>query len=84
MIPKPGRVKDRKFLDSIQGKPCVICGRPGEPHHPKTKGSGGSDLDAKPLCHIHHRQFHGWGRFTFCEKYGLDWFVRPEENIGRG
>ena len=79
MIPKPSRIRDPKLLASMRGQPCAVCGRPGEPHHLTSRGAGGSDTaeNVKPLCHACHMSFHAMGRYSFCEKHGLDWFVRP-------
>lgn len=75
-LEKPRRVRDRRFLDSLQGQPCVICGKPGEPAHLKSRAAGGDDTkeNVKSLCHPHHAEFHQMGRYSFCEKYHLDWF----------
>ena len=65
--------------------PCCICARPGNPnptesyalygsvpHHDPSRGAGGTDKDAVPLCHEHHDEFHTVGRKTFRERYGVD------------
>lgn len=51
---------------------CAICGgRPADPHHINTRGSGGPDesWNIMRLCRLHHRQFHDWGWHKFCLTY---------------
>jgi hypothetical protein len=71
LIPKPRRIKDSQLLTEVRGSPCCICGRPADPAHIKSRGSGGNDVPENivPLCRVHHTLQHalGWKRFT--EKY---------------
>ena len=67
------------LLSYIRTLPCTVCHRYGcEPHHVKTRGSGGKDWNPDgsgnlvPLCPGHHREIHTIGRLTFAEKYKLD------------
>ena len=62
------------YLKHIRNQSCAVCGvLEVDPHHVKTRGSGGSDLDAIPLCRHHHQEFHHIGVDTFQEKYQLDY-----------
>ncbi len=67
------RIVDLKLLKYISEKPCLVCGRlgPSDPHHVKSKGSGGSDIRTNviPLCRKHHTEIHATGINRFCEKY---------------
>ena len=74
LLPKPGRIRNKKLLDEITNKGfCCISGesRP-DPAHIKTKGSGGDDIPENlvPLARRFHTEQHtiGWRRFR--EKYG--------------
>lgn len=43
-----------------------MCGKsPVDPHHVKTRGAGGSDLLAVPLCRVHHVEVGFRGSNTF-------------------
>lgn len=50
---------------------CLLCEDVGEPHHFRTRGSGGSDesFNLMYLCRGHHSEIHRLGRSTFVEKY---------------
>lgn len=51
------RDSDPAFLDAMRQIPCLVCRKPGsEPHHIRTKGSGGDDSawNVIPLCPDHH------------------------------
>lgn len=45
-VPKTTRVVDRKAIAAERKPYCEVCGAQahGEPHHIKTKGSGGHDI----------------------------------------
>lgn len=62
-----------QYLDFVRNQACIVCGvQPVDVHHAKTKGSGGSDLTAVPLCRFHHQECHQIGRQSFQEKYQFD------------
>ena len=62
-----------QYLEYVKQQACIVCGvTPVDAHHAKTKGSGGSDLTAVPLCRYHHRECHDIGRQSFQEKYQFD------------
>lgn len=70
MIPKPKRIKDDKLLKRINDNGhCEIpgcCHYDTQPHHIKTKGSGGDDVSKNivRLCFNHHYNYAHPGRFT--------------------
>lgn len=70
---KTYRVQDTKLMDDTRWMPCVITGAPGpnDPHHVKSKKSGGPELpwNLCPLKHELHREFHNIGINTFANKY---------------
>ena len=60
-VPKHHILRSEKYLEFIRSKPCLICGRPAEPHHERRHSDGGmgltpSDIYAVPLCREHHGQ----------------------------
>ncbi len=65
-IPKPTRFKSRESIESYKAAYpfCAVCGKPcgtSDPHHLKSKGSGGSDAPENllRLCPLlHHVQAH--------------------------
>jgi hypothetical protein len=64
-------VDGKEYLDFIRQNPCIVCGRRAEPHHMKTRGAGGSDFLAVPLCREHHTEI-GHGTLNFLVKYKID------------
>jgi hypothetical protein len=55
--------KSKKYLNFIKGRPCIFCGRPGEPHHVRIDGNHGvgikpPDYDTVPLCRDCHNGVH--------------------------
>lgn len=79
MLEKPKRVVNKKLIKDFQGRPCVVCGKPGNAHHIKSKGSSGNDTKNNLicLCFTHHREVHDTGKLTFYNKY--KWYI-PEIN----
>jgi hypothetical protein len=70
---KPARVQNTKLMDDTRWMPCAITGTPGpnDPHHVKSKKSGGPELpwNLCPLTHELHREFHNIGINSFAKKY---------------
>src|SRR5829696_4399461 len=64
---KSRRRRDKKHLEYVATKPCLVCGRaPSDAHHlryaePRALGRKVSDEFAVPLCRIHHRELHDRG-----------------------
>lgn len=75
MYSKPKRYENEAYLAFIRQQPCHICRAPGtnHPHHVETRGAGGSDLRAIPLCPLHHQEIHVVGVQTFAMKYRLEY-----------
>lgn len=69
--PKPTRDADDAYLEFLRGQTCCVyaCADPGEPHHLKTRGSGGPDYAAVPMCRRHHTEIHFIGRNAFEAKH---------------
>jgi hypothetical protein len=72
---KPVRLVDEPYLDHIRAMRCLVHGRGCsgrvDPAHLKTRGSGGSDYTAVPLCRLHHTEQEG-RTAAFNAKYGVD------------
>lgn len=68
---KPGRIKNREFLNSYHSKPCAVCGRKSDPAHIKSRGAGGDDTQegVLALCRIHHSLSHAYGWAKFCDLF---------------
>jgi hypothetical protein len=75
-LPKPKRIVDGAFLDFVRGRRCTVPGcrhsEDADPHHIITRGAGGSDYFAIPLCREHHGMIHHLGKHRFESDTGLD------------
>ncbi len=78
-VPKVRRIRDPEYLRFLRELPCAVCAHLGEiqttrteAHHMKTRGSGGGDDSAAPLCRAHHHEFHLVGRRSFAARHGID------------
>ena len=82
-LQKPKRFESEKYKEFIRNFPCCVPGcnrrsnsknskRQVDPHHSKSKGSGGSDLACVPLCDCHHSESHQIGQTTFQERREID------------
>lgn len=64
MSPKPSRKRDDDALAAVRGQPCLICARPSDPCHVRSRGAGGGDesWNLMRLCRRHHNEqhAHGW------------------------
>jgi hypothetical protein len=66
-LPKTRRRRDKRHLEYVASRPCVVCGRsPSDAHHlrfaqARALGRKVSDEFTVPLCRIHHRQVHDRG-----------------------
>ena len=81
-IEKPKREVDEDYLDFIRGMPCAVCGKfPADPHHWKTRASGGSDYWAIAMCRRCHRLIDDLGRNTFCNIYEFDPWKKIIESL---
>jgi hypothetical protein len=82
-FPKPKRVIDPTFLNRVRHSRCAVVGCCRfyiDPHHLITRGSGGSDHTAIPLCREHHAELHTIGKKRFEEECGLDlWAVNARQ-----
>lgn len=65
---KQKRIEDKKLMKELRERPCIVCEySPCDPHHIKSKGSGGPDLEWNllTLCHKHHVEIHQLGLRKF-------------------
>jgi ERF superfamily len=66
-LKKTRRRRDKRHLEYVASKPCLVCGRsPSDAHHlrfsePRALGQKVSDEFTVPLCRIHHREVHDRG-----------------------
>jgi len=73
---KKKRYQNEKYIEFIKQQPCCISGKLNvDPHHTKSKGSGGSDLMCIPLSHELHVECHTIGKKTFQAKYNINFEV---------
>lgn len=57
------RLRVSSYLNDVRGRPCLVCGLPGEVHHvtyaqPRALGKKTSDHYTVPLCHGCHMKLH--------------------------
>jgi hypothetical protein len=78
MFLKPLRVTDEDYLDHVRSLDCVSCNHSlvtqSDPHHLTTRGAGGSDYTAVPMCRLHHDEIHRGGLNKFEMLHGLDMY----------
>lgn len=77
MISKPSRETNEKYLVFIREQRCLIsnqCIGEVDAHHTKSRGSGGSDYSAVPLCRKHHTQYHTKGGVWFSKNYEIQMY----------
>lgn len=70
------------LLAEYRAKPCAVCSRrPTDPHHVRTVGAGGEDVDFNllPLCRLHHSEWHSLGAVTFLKRhFSLRWHLEQK------
>jgi hypothetical protein len=72
MFPKPKRIKDRKLLNEVKKRPCIVCGKsPTDPDHiEQASRRQDTERGVWPLCRIpHHVERHAIGIRRFAAKY---------------
>ena len=75
----PERLKkrrEREFgpqAELCRESPCLVkgCKMKSIPHHVISRGAGGLDAHAVPLCLKHHEEVHRVGRYSFMYRYGV-------------
>lgn len=71
-FPKPVRLEDLDYLRFIRRQPCLLHHVAAQAHHVISRGAGGSDYRALPLCTIHHECLHRIGRERFEAKFQVN------------
>ena len=66
MMTSPYKIRDKKYLSIVRGKPCLICKKEGEAHHvmyaePRGAGLKVGDNWVVPICHEHYMDIHHYG-----------------------
>ena len=84
--PKQKRVKDRKYLDWVDARGCVVCGKPSKAHHLCNYGRGkmgGKDHDylTFALCSKHHMAWFDTGIHFNVNMWELEHGTQPEHII---
>lgn len=71
------RETDEDHLALVREMPCLVfgCWSKADPHHVISRGAGGSDLSAVPLCREHHRELHTTGQAKFEYKHNVTLWV---------
>ena len=87
------RIKNKAAMDAVTGTNCLICFKPSDAAHIKSRGAGGDDAHDNliPLCRWHHQLQHsmGWAKFTMGWPIVLNalkdrgWEIRREFGILR-
>lgn len=65
-------VRNWSLLEAVKQKPCIVCGgRPVDPCHIKSFGSGGPDEDWNliSMCRKHHAEQHQVGFVRFLKRH---------------
>ncbi len=73
-LTKPRRVQDEGYLNFVRSSRCAVVGCHAfaiDAHHTITRGAGGSDYSAIPVCRSHHSELHHIGRARFESEYGI-------------
>lgn len=72
-IPKPSTKRDRRLMESLRGRLCVVCGKSNQTtgSHLRSKGSGGPDTEwnVVPMCFYCHREWEDGGLQCFLSKH---------------
>jgi hypothetical protein len=85
----PDRVRSRAYMASVRGKPCLVCGSPGEAHHlqraqPRALGRKTGDNYVVPVCRACHLKIHAFGdETTWWALRGVDPIEWAETNWER-
>ena len=72
MFPKQKRIVDKKLLEEISLRGCVVTGTaPCDPHHVTTVGAGGHDTEDNVigLCRRLHQMWHTKGQIYMKNNY---------------
>lgn len=90
MMKSPSRVRSPKYLKSLRGSPCLVCGYGAEAHHvtfaqPNGMAMKVGDNWCVPLCHSCHMELHRFGdEKSWWDLQGTDplkWAVRNWEKF---
>jgi hypothetical protein len=88
--PEFNRETDEFYLSLVRSAPCCVCGNRAEasdPHHLITRGAGGSDLCAIPLCRRCHAKLHKLGLKVFSdairERDGIELWAEAAAGLAR-
>jgi len=79
------RTTDEDFLEYTRQQKCAVCldRPPNDPHHLTSRGAGGSDLTAIPLCRDCHRRYHDIGHDEFQNHRSIDLWKQAHRHLRR-
>lgn len=86
LIPKTEYIRNKAYLASVRGLPCLRCGKLGEAHHlthamQRGVGLKTGDNWVVPLCHGCHMTLHHFGdEPTWWDIEGIDPMAWAKEN----
>lgn len=78
LIPKETYIRDERYLKTVRGQQCLICGNTGSAHHVSMGQRRGVGLKVGdnwtvPLCHTCHMELHHYGdERTWWDLQGID------------
>jgi hypothetical protein len=81
----PHRETDEDFLAYTRQQKCAVCldRPPNDPHHLTSRGAGGSDLTAIPMCRDCHRRYHDLGHDAFQNHRSIDLWKQAHRHLRR-
>jgi transposase-like protein len=84
-MPDPHRTTDEDYLEWVRQQKCAVClsAPPNDPHHLTSKGAGGSDRTAIPLCRDCHRRYHDLGHDAFQSHRSVDLWKQAHRHLRR-
>ena len=78
LIPKTEYIRDQRYLNTVRGKPCLVCYKVGEAHHLNHAQEHGISMKVGdnwtvPLCHKCHMELQDYGdEVTWWDLQGIE------------
>jgi len=84
-MPDSHRQTDEDFLEYTRQQKCAVClsAPPNDPHHLVSRGAGGSDRTAIPLCRDCHREYHNVGETYFEKSHRVNLWKEAHKHLRR-
>jgi len=79
------RTTDEDYLEWVRQQKCAVClsSPPNDPHHLTSRGAGGSDRTAIPMCRECHRSYHDMGHSSFESRRNVDLWKQAHRHLRR-